>query len=105
MPRQMTESTGRSQAVINFSMLFLIIPLVAGIMAGFLLRARRRVDLSRLNIPVILVLIFSLGFSIGANRELLNSLPRVGVSALGMASLAIAFSVFFTLLIGRKLKA
>ncbi len=86
-------------------MLYLTIPLVAGIVAGFLLRGRRRVDVSRVNLPVILVLIFSLGFSIGVNRELLNSLPRVGVSALGMASLTIAFSVFFTALVGRKLKA
>jgi len=90
--------------MINLSVFFLIIPLVAGIVAGFLLRGRRRVELSRVNVVIILVLIFSLGFSIGVNRELLNSLPRVGVSALVMASLAIVFSVFFTVLVGRKLK-
>jgi len=90
--------------MINLSVFFLIIPLVAGIVAGFLLRGRRRVELSRVNVGIILVLIFSLGFSIGVNRELLNSLPRVGVSALVMASLAIVFSVFFTVLVRRKLK-
>jgi drug/metabolite transporter (DMT)-like permease len=98
-------SKERSRAVINFSMLYLTIPLVAGIVAGFLLRGKKRVDLSRANVAIILVLIFSLGFSIGVNNELLNSLPRIGVSALTMASLAIAFSVFFTTLVGRKLKA
>jgi len=101
----MTEPTGRRQAVINFSVLYLTIPLAAGIIAGFLLREKRRVDVSRVNVAIILVLIFSLGFSIGVNSELLNSLPRVGVSALAMATLAIAFSVFFTVLVGRKLKA
>jgi len=100
----MTEPTGRRKTVINFSAFYLTIPLVAGIVAGFLLRGKRRIDVSRVNVAIILMLIFSLGFSIGANSELLNSLPRVGVSALAMASLAIAFSVFFTVLVGRKLK-
>ncbi len=85
-------------------MLYLTIPLVAGIVAGFLLRGKIRVDVSRLSVATVLVLIFSLGFSIGMDSELLNSLPRVGVSALVMASLAIAFSVFFAVLVGRKLK-
>ena len=101
----MTEPTGRRQSVINFSVLYLTIPLAAGIIAGFMLREKRRADVSRVNVAIILVLIFSLGFSIGVNSELLNSLPRVGVSALAMATLAIAFSVFFTVLVGRKLKA
>ena len=85
-------------------MLYLTIPLAAGIAAGFLLRGKRRIDVSRANVGIILVLIFSLGFSIGENSELLNSLPRVGASALAMALLAIAFSVFFTVLAGRKMK-
>jgi hypothetical protein len=90
--------------VINFSVLYLIVPLVAGIVSGFLLREKRHVDLSKANVAIILVLIFSLGFSIGVNSELLNSLPRVGISALTMASFAIIFSVFFAALVGRKLK-
>ena len=90
--------------MINLSALYLTIPLVAGIVAGFLLRGKRCMNTSRVNIAIILVLIFSLGFSIGVNRELLNSLPQVGLSALAMAFLAIAFSVFFTVLVGRKLK-
>jgi hypothetical protein len=90
--------------VINISALYLTIPLVAGIVAGFLLRGKRRMDTSKLNIAIILVLIFSLGFSIGVNQELLNSLPQVGLSALTVEFLAIAFSVFLTVLVGRKLK-
>ncbi len=90
--------------MINLSVFYLTIPLVGGIVAGFLLRGKRRMDTRKVNIGIILVLIFSLGFSIGVNRELLNSLPQVGVSALAMAFLAIVFSVFFTVLVGRKLK-
>jgi drug/metabolite transporter (DMT)-like permease len=90
--------------VINISVFYLAIPLVAGIVAGFLLRGKRRMDTGKVSIVIILVLIFSLGFSIGVNRELLSSLPQVGFSALTMAFLAIAFSVFFIALVGRRLK-
>jgi hypothetical protein len=38
------------------------------------------------------VLIFSLGFSIGANNELLNALPRVGLNAIVILLLAVFFS-------------
>lgn len=100
----MTETSTKESGVINLSAFYLTIPLVAGIIAGFLLRGKRHIDTSKLNITIILVLIFSLGFSIGVNRELLNSLPQVGFSALTMAFLAITFSVFLTVLVGRKLK-
>ncbi len=100
----MTETSPKESGVINLSVFYLTIPLVAGIVAGFLLRGKRRIDTGKVNIVIILVLIFSLGFSIGVNRELLNSLPQVGVSALAMAFLAIGFSVLFTVLVGRKLK-
>jgi hypothetical protein len=53
---------------------------------------------------VILVLIFSLGFTIGSNNDLLASLPTVGLSAFVMAVLAIGFSVLFVVLIRRKVK-
>jgi uncharacterized membrane protein YbjE (DUF340 family) len=86
-------------------MLYLTVPLVTGIIAGYLLRGRRRVDVSRASVVIIFVLIFSLGFSIGTNSKLLNSLPSIGVSALAIATLSVAFSVLFAILIGRKLKA
>ncbi len=100
----MTETSRKESDVINLSAFYLTIPLIAGIAAGFLLRGKKRIDTGKINIVIILVLIFSLGFSIGVNRELLNSLPQVGVSALTMALLAVAFSVFFTVIVGRKLK-
>jgi len=84
--------------------LVLVVPLALGIACGFLLRGRKIVNLSRVTFGVILVLIFSLGFTIGSNNDLLTSLPSVGVSALVMALLAIGFSVFFVLLARRRLR-
>lgn len=75
----------------NFALL--VAPLVAGMLIGHFLREKRKVDVGKVTFGIILVLIFSLGFSIGSNGELLNSLPDVGLSAVVIASLAIVFSV------------
>jgi predicted ABC-type exoprotein transport system permease subunit len=75
----------------NFALL--VVPLVAGIVLGYFLRNKRKTNLGKATFGIILVLIFSLGFGIGSNSELLNSLPDVGLSAVVIASLAIVFSV------------
>jgi len=75
----------------NFALL--VVPLVAGMLLGYFLREKRKVDVGKVTFGIILVLIFSLGFGIGSNGELLNSLPDVGLSAVVIASLAIVFSV------------
>ena len=90
--------------MLNLTMLLLIVPLAAGIVSGFVLRERKHVNLGRVTFGVILVLIFSLGFTIGSNNDLLASLPTVGLSAFVMAALAIGFSVFFVVLVRRKVK-
>ena len=90
--------------MINLSMLILVVPLVVGVVVGFLLRDKKRVNLSKLTFGVILVLIFCLGFSIGSNNELLASFPSVGVSASVLALLAIGFSVLFVALVRRRLR-
>jgi hypothetical protein len=85
-------------------MLLLVVPLAAGIVSGFVLRERKVVNLGSVTFGVILVLIFSLGFTIGSNNDLLASLPTVGLSAFVMAVLAIGFSVLFVVLVRRKVK-
>jgi predicted ABC-type exoprotein transport system permease subunit len=75
----------------NFALL--VVPLMAGMLLGYFLREKRKVNLGKVTLGIILVLIFSLGFSISSNNELLNSLPEVGLSAVVIASLAIVFSV------------
>lgn len=75
----------------NFALL--VVPLIAGMLLGYFLREKKKVNLGKVTVGIVLVLIFSLGFGIGSNSELLNSLPEVGLSAVVIASLAIVFSV------------
>lgn len=90
--------------MINITVLFLIIPLAAGMLVGYLLREKKKINLDKTTLAIILMLIFSLGFTIGSDNDLLASMPRVGVSALAMAVSAIAFSVLFVVLARRRLK-
>jgi hypothetical protein len=82
-------------------MLDLVVVLVAGMALGFVFRNRKRVNLEKVTLLTILALIFSLGFNIGSDNELLASMPRVGVNALLISLLTIVFSVVF-LEIARK---
>ena len=77
------------------TLLELIIPLVFGVIGGYLLRNRKLPRLDKLSLGVIVVLIFSLGFGIGSNNELLAALPQVGLQALVISTLAILFSIAF----------
>jgi uncharacterized membrane protein YbjE (DUF340 family) len=74
---------------------YLIIPLVIGILSGYLLRNRKLPKLDNVSTAVVVVLIFSLGFGIGSNDQVLSSLPSVGLQALTIAILSILFSIAF----------
>jgi uncharacterized membrane protein YbjE (DUF340 family) len=76
-------------------MLSLTASLVAGVLLGYFLRNKKRISLNRITLAIIIVLIFSLGFSIGSSNELLNALPKVGLDAFVITLLAIGFSVVF----------
>jgi uncharacterized transporter YbjL len=82
----------------------LVVPLIVGLLAGYFLRNRMHVDLNRLVFGTILLLIFSLGFSIGSNSELLGSLPKVGLNAVALCLLAVVFSVFFVKVAGKLVR-
>ena len=84
----------------NFALL--VVPLAAGMLLGYFLREKRKVNFGKVTLGIILVLIFSLGFGIGSNSELLNSLPDVGLSATVIASLAIVFSVVLVKAVKRR---
>ena len=77
------------------SLLDLIVPLIVGVLCGYLLRNRKMPKLENLSLGVIVVLIFSLGFGIGSNNQLLSALPQVGLQALVISALAIMFSIVF----------
>ena len=90
--------------MINITVLFLIIPLATGIFVGYLLRRKKKINLDKTTLAIILVLIFSLGFTIGSDNNILASIPKVGISALAIAVSAITFSVLFVVLARRRLK-
>lgn len=72
-----------------------IVPLIAGIVTGFFLRNRKHIELGKATFGAIIVLIFSMGFSIGSNNELLQSMPKIGLSAVVLVALTMFFSVIF----------
>jgi len=85
-------------------LLRLLLPLIAGIVLGYLLRSKAQLKLDKLTFVIVIALIFSLGFSIGSNNELLNSMPTVGLHGLIISLLAIFFSVFFVKISKRMVK-
>jgi hypothetical protein len=88
--------------MVNFAVF--VLPLIAGLFFGYLLRERKKVNFAKVPLGIILILIFSLGFTIGSNNELLGSMSSVGLNALLMALLAIGFSVLFVALIRRRVR-
>lgn len=81
--------------MIDLSMLTLVLALIAGIGLGYVLREKKRVDLGKVVFGAIIILIFSMGFSIGSNNELLTSMPVIGVNAVVIMALSVVFSIVF----------
>ena len=75
----------------------LVIPLVVGIVLGYFLRNNKSLslNLNKIVSGTILVLIFSLGFTIGSNNDLLAMMPNVGLSAIVLLSTTLLFSKIF----------
>jgi len=72
----------------------LVLPLVTGLAVGYSLRGKP-FNVGKIFLGVVLVLIFSLGFSIGSNTELLAVMPNVAFNALVLLVLALLFSILF----------
>jgi uncharacterized membrane protein YbjE (DUF340 family) len=72
----------------------LLVPLAVGIALGYFLR-RRRLNPDKITSGIILVLIFSLGFAMGSNGELLAVMPHVGLTAIVLVVMALLFSIVF----------
>ena len=85
-------------------LVMLTVAMVAGISFGYVLRSRKRVSLGKVSFGVILLLIFSLGFSIGTDKELLSSLPKVGFNAVVILFFVLTFSVVFVMAVKRLVK-
>jgi len=85
--------------------LFLVFPLALGILIGYFLRDRRRLNIDSLVSGVILVLIFCLGFSMASNGELLALLPNVGLTTIVLLAMTLLFSIIFVKAARRIAKA
>jgi uncharacterized membrane protein YbjE (DUF340 family) len=73
----------------------LVIPLIMGMAIGYSLRGRKIFHAEKVTLGIILMLIFSLGFSIGSNTELLAVMPKVGLNATVLLTMALLFSILF----------
>lgn len=73
----------------------LLVPLAVGIAVGYFLREKRRLNIGKITSGTILVLIFSLGFAMGSNGELLAVMPHVGLTAIVLVAMALLFSIVF----------
>lgn len=79
----------------HFNIVVLVLALIVGMAVGYYLRGKKIFNAEKLILGVILVLIFSLGFSIGSNTELLVMVPSVGLNALVLLFMAMLFSILF----------
>ncbi len=88
-----------------FSSLILYLVMAAlGIIVGSkLLKPEKQYRwISNLQMTALIVLIFTMGARIGANRQIIESIGSMGLSAVTITLFSIAGSVFFVFL-GRKL--
>jgi uncharacterized membrane protein YadS len=82
----------------------LIAPLIAGILLGMFLQNKKRFNLGKVTFAAIIVLIFSMGFTIGSNNELLASMYRIGFNSIIIVLLSVFFSVIFVKAVRKVVK-
>lgn len=77
--------------------------LIAGIVAGRILRDRKRIvaGTGRLLMISIFVLLFILGVGIGSNKEIIGQIGSLGLTAAGLGIFAIAGSILAGIMIQR----
>lgn len=85
-------------------MWIIIVSLVVGVIigiAGFIPKKYMKFN-SRFQQIGVILLLFSMGASIGANRELIMELKNIGLKSVTFALLTCLFSIIFTYLISSK---
>ncbi len=88
--------------MIDPTVIYLLVPLIAGILTGYLVRKKKHVNLGKATLGIIVLLIFAMGFRIGSDNKLLASMPKTGVSAIVLVALVVSSSAVF-LKVSRKL--
>lgn len=85
-------------------MFTLILILLGGFLAGFLLRRLPGIHFTDTDIPVtIFAMLFLFGLSLGADQSLISRFSSFGRQALVMALLGVAGSLLFSWLAGKYL--
>jgi len=79
----------------DLMIVYFVIALVLGMGLGYLWRRKKRISLDRATSVTIVLLIFSMGFSIGSDNALLASMSAIGVNAVVIVSLTVFFSFVF----------
>lgn len=69
-------------------MLIIIICMLSGFLLGFLLRGKRIILPGKAITPLVWVLLFMLGITIGGDQRLFSSFSRLGLQALAVGSLS-----------------
>lgn len=79
--------------------------MICGIVAGFLLRKRKRLFIlvGRLNLWIILLLMFAMGLAVGGNSEVMDNLGGLGLDAIGIGLGAMAGSVALSVVVYKYL--
>ncbi|MEM3601297.1 MAG: LysO family transporter [Candidatus Bathyarchaeia archaeon] len=81
------------------------IPLFLGLVLGYILRrGKKRLNLDRLIFWVILFLVFSLGFTVGSNNELLAVMPDAGFKAVVLSAMTLIFTILFIKALGKMVR-
>ena len=85
-------------------MWMIIVSLLAGVLVGLLGIVPKKYMRfnSRFQQAGVILLLFSMGASIGANRELILKLKSIGLKSITFALLACLFSILFTYLVTSK---
>ncbi|QZT37579.1 lysine exporter LysO family protein [Halosquirtibacter xylanolyticus] len=85
-------------------MLLLIFIMVAGIVLGYLLRNQRKIISvnNKLTTIIIYLLLFVLGYGVGADEKIISNLFGLGKDALLLTAGAVAGSIFFVRLVEKK---
>ena len=88
--------------MIDLTAVYLLIPLIAGMLTGYFMRKKKHIDLGKVTSGIIVLLIFAMGFRIGSDDKLLASMPKTGVNAVVLVTLVVCFSAVF-LKVSRRL--
>ncbi len=86
----------------KYTMIEVILALIGGIAVGYLFRRKQFITtISRLSFPIVLLLLFSIGISIGLNDTLLENFHSLSFDALIITGFALAGTIACSFILWR----